>query len=151
MRSLQALMRYSEFVFDGYEWRATAMSLALRYRFAGGPRFEEKLFFEVPQKPLSPAAAAAADRIFRLIFLLAGVSYYKAFVPPVLRCAAFPLDRDTAEFLQRFYRHGLAEFAFRNGIALSDELRFVADQAPPAAPDFVVAAAPACSATTDVV
>jgi hypothetical protein len=127
-------MRYSEFVFDGYEWQATAMSLALRYRFAGGPRFEERLYFEVPSKPLSGAAAAAADRIFRLIFLFSGVSYYKAFVPPVLRCAAFPLDRETAEFLQRFYRHGLAEFAFRNGLALSDELRFLADRGPPAAP-----------------
>jgi hypothetical protein len=126
-------MRYSEFVFERYEWRATAMSLALRYRFAEGPRFEERLVFDVPPKPLSGAAAAAADRIFRLIFLCAGVSYYKAFVPPVLRCAAFPLDRETVEFLQRFYRRGLAEFAFRNGLALSREMRIVAEPAPPVA------------------
>jgi hypothetical protein len=123
-------MRYSEFIFDDYEWQATAMSLVLRYRFAEGPRFEERLYFDVPPKPLSVAAAAAADRIFRLIFLFSGVSYYKAFAPPVLRCAAFPLDRETAVFLQRFYRHGLAEFAFRNGIALADALHFVADPAP---------------------
>ena len=126
-------MRYSEFVFDSYEWRATAMSLALRYRFAEGPRFEERLYFDVPPEPLSVAAAAVADRIFRLIFLFSGVSYYKAFVPPVLRCAAFPLDRETVDFLQRFYRHGLAEFAFRNGLPLSHEFRFVAEPAPPAA------------------
>ena len=112
-------MRYSEFVFDGYEWQATAMSLALRYRFAEGPRFEERLYFDVPPEPLSGAAAAVADRIFRLIFLFSGVSYYKAFVPPVLRCAAFPLDRETVDFLQCFYRHGLAEFALRNGLPLS--------------------------------
>ena len=124
-------MRYSEFVFDSYEWRATAMSLALRYRFAEGPRFEERLYFDVPPEPLSGAAAAVADRIFRLIFLFSGVSYYKAFVPPVLRCAAFPLDRETVDFLQRFYRHGLAEFAFRNGLVLADEFRFVAEPAPP--------------------
>jgi hypothetical protein len=126
-------MRYSEFVFDSYEWQATAMSLALRYRFAEGPRFEERLDFDIPPTPLSRSAAAAADRIFRLIFLFSGVSYYKAFVPPVLRCAAFPLDRDTGEFLERFYRQGLAEFAFRNSIALPDAFGFVADPAPPAA------------------
>jgi hypothetical protein len=124
-------MRYSEFVFDSYEWRPAAMSLALRYRFAKGPRFEERLYFDLPPKPLSAAAAAAVARIFRLIFLFSGVSYYKAFVPPVLRCAAFALDRPTMEFLEKFYRHGLAEFAFKNRIAL--EFRFVADPVPPAA------------------
>jgi UDP-N-acetyl-alpha-D-muramoyl-L-alanyl-L-glutamate epimerase len=133
VRSPPVPMRYSEFVFDSYDWQATEMSLALRYRFAGGPRFEERLYFDLPPRPLSGAAAAVADRIFRLIFLFSGVSYYKAFVPPVLRCGAFPLDRETAEFLQRFYRHGLAEFAFRNGIALADQLRFVADGVPSAA------------------
>jgi hypothetical protein len=95
-------MRYNEFVFESYEWQAAAMSLALRYRFAEGPSFEERLYFDVPPKPLAPAPGAAADRIFRLIFLFSGVSYYKAFVPPLLRCAPFPLDRGTAEFLQRF-------------------------------------------------
>jgi UDP-N-acetyl-alpha-D-muramoyl-L-alanyl-L-glutamate epimerase len=127
-------MRYSEFVFDGYQYDPAQRSLALRYRFAGGPSFEEKLFFDFPPRPLSPAATAAADRIFRLIFLLSGVSYYKTFVPPVLRCAAFPLDRETAAFLARFYRQGLAEFAFRNRVSLQDRCRFLCDPAPPPTP-----------------
>jgi UDP-N-acetyl-alpha-D-muramoyl-L-alanyl-L-glutamate epimerase len=127
-------MRYSEFLFDSYEYDPAGRSLALRYRFAGGPRFEEKLLFDFPPRALSPTATAAADRIFRLIFLLSGVSYYKAFVPPILRCAAFPLDRETAAFLERFYRQGLAEFAFRNGISLQENCRFLADPGPPAAP-----------------
>ena len=44
---------------------------------------------------------------------MAGVSYYKAFIPKTLLCEAFPVDRPTAEFLQNFYEKGLAEFALR--------------------------------------
>jgi len=127
-------MNYSEFVFDSYRYEPTGSSLSLHYRFADGPHFEERLFFDFPASPLSPSAETAADRIFRLIFLLSGISYYKAFVPPTLRCAAFPLDPETAEFLAGFYRHGLAEFAFRNGISLEDRCRFLGRPAPPEAP-----------------
>jgi UDP-N-acetyl-alpha-D-muramoyl-L-alanyl-L-glutamate epimerase len=122
-------MTYGEFVFDGYAWDAAQGSLSLHYRFDGGPRFEERLVFEVPPRALSAPAASALDRIFRLLLLVSGVSYYKAFLPPVLRCTAFPIDRETAAFLERFYRRGLAEFAFRNAVALDDRCRFVCDSA----------------------
>ena len=44
-------------------------------------RVLEKLAFDCPPCPPSGVAAGALDRIFRLIFLFAGVSYYKAFIP----------------------------------------------------------------------
>ena len=94
-------------------------TLLLRYRFSDGPVFEEKLVFDFEPRPLSPAERAVLDRIFRLIFLLAGVSYYKAFIPKTLVCDAFPLDPTTAGFLHKFYEKGLAEFAYRNGISLA--------------------------------
>ena len=40
--------------------------------------------------------AEALDRVFRLLLLACGVSYYKAFAPERVRCAAFPLDPATA-------------------------------------------------------
>jgi hypothetical protein len=108
--------------------------LSLRYRFAEGPGFEERLIFDFPQRPLSPAGSKVLDRTFRLIFLLAGVSYYKAFVPQTLRCQAFPLDRETAGFLQNFYEKGLAEFAWKNRIPLRGRCRFRSDSTAPTAP-----------------
>ncbi|MGH7032011.1 MAG: hypothetical protein ACREE9_11780 [Stellaceae bacterium] len=126
-------MHYSEFVFESYRYDPAKATLALRYRFADGPAFEEKLSFDFPRLPLTPAACAVLDRIFRLIFLLAGVSYYKAFVPQTLRCEAFPLDRGTAEFLQGFYEKGLAEFAWKNRISLRGRCRFQIDPVEPAA------------------
>ena len=105
-------MQYKEFIFENYRHDPALSTLSLRYRFADGPRFEEKLVFNFIPRQLSPEASEVLDRIFRLIFLMSGVSYYKAFVPQTLICEPFPVDCTTAEFLQKFYQKGLAEFAF---------------------------------------
>src|SRR5882672_8850194 len=127
-------MQYREFIFENYHHDPTVSTLSLRYRFAGGPRFEEKLVFDFIPRQLSPEASEVLDRIFRLIFLMSGVSYYKAFVPQTLICEPFPVDCTTAEFLQKFYEKGLAEFAFRNRISLRRHLEIRWSDTPPAAP-----------------
>ena len=117
-------MQYEEFLFQAYHYAPANNSLSFIYRFRDGPRCEEKLFFDFPPRRLTAEAEIVLDRIFRLVFLLSGVSYYKAFVPQTLRCEAFALDRDTAEFLQKFYQKGLAEFAWRNRLSLAGQCRF---------------------------
>src|SRR5271170_3403626 len=127
-------MRYKEFVFERYRYDPADASLSLTYRFLDGPRFDERLVFDFPPRPLSVAAEAALDRIFRLIFLFSGVSYYKAFAPQTLRCEAFPLDPATAAFLQDFYEKGLAEFAWKNRTSLHGHCRFLSDPVAPPPP-----------------
>jgi UDP-N-acetyl-alpha-D-muramoyl-L-alanyl-L-glutamate epimerase len=117
-------MTYNEFLFDSYRYDRTENALTLAYRFLDGPRFAEKLTFDFPSRQLCADEQAVLDRIFRLIFLMAGVSYYKAYVPQTLRCAAFPLDCDTAGLLQKFYEKGLAEFAWKNRLSLAGRCRF---------------------------
>src|ERR1700747_3124781 len=116
-------MSYNEFVFEEYRYDPARSTLSLCYSYHDGPRFEEQLFFDFVPQQLSSAAREALDRIFRLILLLSGVSYYKAFIPQVLTCRAFEIDERTAEFLQSFYEKGLAEFAFRNGVSLRGHCR----------------------------
>jgi len=125
-------MEYKEFVFADYRYDPAMSTLSLHYRYSEGRRFEERLIFDFAPQQLSPAANEVLERIFRLIFLLSGVSYYKAFIPRLLSCEAFPLSEETAEFLQKFYLKGLAEFAFRNRIALRDHFCFrsAAESAP---------------------
>lgn len=65
--------------------------------------------------PVTPTAEAAAT----LVHLLAGVSYYKAFAPPVVDLGAMPVRASTAAFLREVFIDGLGEFAYRNGIDLS--------------------------------
>jgi hypothetical protein len=131
-------MTYTEFVFEDYRYDPARSTLSLCYSYPGGPRFEEQLFFDFVPQQLSSAAREVLDRIFRLILLLSGVSYYKAFIPKVLTCRAFALDERTAEFLQTFYDKGLAEFAFRNGVSLHGQFRFQSNSAAQAAAPITV-------------
>jgi UDP-N-acetyl-alpha-D-muramoyl-L-alanyl-L-glutamate epimerase len=127
-------MQYKEFIFESYLYDPAVSTLSLRYRFGGGPRFEEKLFFDFLPRHLSPDESVALDRIFRLLFLMSGVSYYKVFIPRTLICESFSVDRITAEFLQKFYEKGLAEFAFRNKISLRGHFTIQWSDGPTAAP-----------------
>jgi len=129
-------MKHKEFIFESYrcDYDPAGATLLLCYRYDGGPRFEERLIFDFAPQRLAPAAREVLDRILRLIFLMSGVSYYKAFAPETLICESFPLDRTTGEFLQKFYERGLAEFAFKTRIPLRGRLRVRCSVAARAAP-----------------
>ncbi|HEV2303753.1 MAG TPA: hypothetical protein VGR91_19480 [Stellaceae bacterium] len=117
-------MRPEAFFFEGYAYDEAVATLSLRYRFDSGPEFEETLAFEPPRRELSRREREALDRVFRLLLLFCGVSYYKAYIPPRLKCEAFPLDAVTGEFLRQFYEKGLAEFAYRNRLSLAGHIEF---------------------------
>jgi len=125
-------MERREFVCEAYRFEPETGTLSLHYAFDGGPSFEERIVF--PARALSRSASEALDRVFRLLLLACGVSYYKAFAPERVRCAAFKLDPATAAFFTDFYVKGLGEFAWRNGIDLASRLRIVTDavESPPA-------------------
>ena len=103
------------FIFESYSFDPTTGVLSLRYAYEDGPQFEELITFPTP---LPAYNAEAADRLFRLLFLIAGVSYYKARIPSRLVCKAFHLDEATGTWLTKVYLRGLAEFAFRNNLTL---------------------------------
>jgi hypothetical protein len=63
----------------------------------------------------TPQAQAAA----RLVFLLAGVSYYKTAAPPVIDLGETPLTSLERDFLRDFYLQGLGEYAYKNNLDLS--------------------------------
>ena len=121
-------MRRREFVCEAYRFEPESGTLSLHYRFDTGERFQERITF-----PAGVQSNEALDRIFRLLLLACGVSYYKAFAPERIRCGAFALDPPTARFFTAFYVKGLAEFAWRNGIDLGN-LSLVADMADPTPP-----------------
>ena len=118
---------YTEFVCEGYGFDRGTGTLSLHYRFDEALRFEEHIVFPAGQRELAGTETVALDRIFRMLLLACGVSYYKAFAPDRIRCEAFPVDSATAAFFADFYVKGLAEFAWRNGIELARRLHIVAD------------------------
>ncbi len=121
----------SIFTFDAYEWQPETGQLALRYGYDTGEKFEERLTFTPPYRALNAQDHAVLDRAFRFLFLLAGVSYYKAKIPPQLECRAFELDHVTATLLKKIYYNGLGEFAYRNHLDLRERLNFISTRETP--------------------
>jgi hypothetical protein len=90
-----------------------------RYRLDGPDRsteFREVISFPGGGDWSQPAVAEAA----RLLFLLAGVSYYKAGAPPVIDLGSTALTGTELRFLREYYLEGLGEFGYRNDLDLSD-------------------------------
>lgn len=102
------------FRYQGYRIDAAAGLLACGYSLDGRD-FVERVTLGRDGNWDSPAARAAA----RLVFLLAGVSYYKTAAPGVIDLGQTAVtDRERA-FLREFYLEGLGEFAYRNDIDLT--------------------------------
>nr|WP_255682893.1 UDP-N-acetyl-alpha-D-muramoyl-L-alanyl-L-glutamate epimerase [Dyella sp. 2HG41-7] len=95
----------------------------LVYAFDQGEELIERVRF--PAAPdVTPAHKQAFDAALALLHYIAGVSYYKAGVPPKIEVTDGPLDDATADLLDALYLHGLAEFAYRNGLDLRGRIAF---------------------------
>ena len=81
-----------------------------------GHTFTERYVFGPDGDWGDPAVEAAV----RILFLLAGVSYYKTTAAPVIDLGSTPASADEKAFLTEYYLHGLGEFAHRNRIDLGD-------------------------------
>jgi len=106
----------------------------LAYAFDDGAELIERIVFA--QAPAVPSERRHAfDAALKLLHLIAGVSYYKAGVPPRIAVENAALDEATADLLDALYLHGLAEFAYRNRLPHVLDLTVeVPGESEPAAP-----------------
>lgn len=127
------LSKPGRFVFDALAVDAATGRVALPYAFDTGERFVERLEFGPPPAPLDQARLALFRRCLAYAHAAAGVSYYKALLPPELNLSATDLDSEAAAFLTDLYEQGLGEFAHVNALDLRGKIRFTgtgADLAP---------------------
>jgi hypothetical protein len=101
------------FRYDSFTTDAELGLLTCRYSL-DGREFTERVTLPPGPGWDTPAAQEAA----RLVFLLAGASYYKTAAPPVIDLGDTPLTAREQDFLRDFYLNGLAEFAYRNALDL---------------------------------
>jgi hypothetical protein len=118
------VFRYRDYALD-----AERGVLSLRYEL-DGREFTERVTLPPGARWHTAEARAAA----RLLFLLSGVSYYKTAAPPVIDVGETALTGTEEAFLREFYLQGLAEFAYRNNLDLT-QLRIEARRAPDPNPD----------------
>ena len=102
------------FRYESFDVDAGSGLLTCRYSL-DGRGFSERVTLAPGPRWDTPAARAAA----RLVFLLAGVSYYKTAAPPVIDLGGTALTELERDFLREFYLQGLGEFAYRNSLDLS--------------------------------
>ena len=97
------------FRYESFDVDAGSGLLTCRYS-VDGREFSERVSLAPGARWDTPAAQAAA----RLVFLLAGVSYYKTAAPPVIDLGETALTERERAFLREFYLSGLGEYAYRN-------------------------------------
>src|SRR6266700_2261327 len=110
----QPLIRGSVFRYRGFSIEAKRGTLSCAYEL-DGREFTERVMLPAGPRWHTEAARAAA----RLVFLLAGVSYYKTAAPPVIDFGETALTETELAFLREFYLQGLGEFAYRNALDLT--------------------------------
>jgi hypothetical protein len=114
--------RYVDLEIDAHD-----NELRCHYALDAQPFVERIVFGDVRPDAWELAGVEAAAA---WVFLLAGVSYYKAGAPPVIDVGDIGLSPADAEFLRAFYLDGLAEFAYRNALDLSP-LDLITQATPP--------------------
>ena len=111
------------FELRGYSYNDQTAEATLRY--ALGPHvFHEILTFEQAPGRLADEQRHALDSCLKYLHMAAGVSYYKAAVPPRITAAEYDVSAAEAAFFERFYLHGLGEFAYENRLDLAERIRF---------------------------
>ena len=113
-REPHSFVRGRVFRYAGFAIDAERGVLSCRYEL-DGREFTERVTLPAEPRWHTEAARAAA----RLVFLLAGVSYYKTAAPPVIDFGDTALAQAELSFLREFYLQGLGEFAYRNALDLT--------------------------------
>ncbi|MES2970775.1 MAG: endonuclease domain-containing protein [Patescibacteria group bacterium] len=103
---------YNQFIFKSFVFDRDQKTLTLNYGIDDAFKFQETYRFDFDF--VDSIDEQALDRAFQLLFMIAGVSYYKTFIPPEIVIEAKPIDNEVAEFLSRTYQNGLGEFFYIN-------------------------------------
>jgi UDP-N-acetyl-alpha-D-muramoyl-L-alanyl-L-glutamate epimerase len=116
----------AQFRFMRNEFDTATGVASLVYAFDDGAELIEKITFPDAPRALPTDREAAFRRALDTLHLIAGISYYKAAVPPAIRIESNAIDAATAALLDELYLYGLGEFAHQNGLDLRGRIAFPA-------------------------
>ncbi len=119
---------YGSFRFLGRELDADGHVL-LDYALGEELHFSERIELPVAA-PLSDSERERVDGLLALLHWVAGVSYFKAALPPRIICESAPPPPAAAELLEALYSEGLGELAYTNGLEALPRPVFPRGEAP---------------------
>lgn len=121
--------RPNQFVFESYNFDATSKRLDLCYSFDGKENFVDSYWFQFDYADYDESAL---DRAVQNLWLVAGVSYYKAHLPEKISYNTGQIDQKLADFLADTYQKGLAELKYVNKLDPSEPINFPVSTESPA-------------------
>lgn len=107
------MSQYQQFIFEAYQFNSETKKLDLHYSLDGKLHFTETYVFDFDHTAYNPAVL---DRALQSLFFMAGVSYYKTYIPPEIVVQAGELDAEMAAFFSKTYQRGLGEFWYVNAL-----------------------------------
>ncbi|HEY1645332.1 MAG TPA: hypothetical protein VGF75_03010 [Candidatus Saccharimonadales bacterium] len=110
-----------KFIFKYYIFDSTLKTLELKYEFDGGMEFTETYYFDFTFASYDDNQLA---RALEHLLLIAGVSYFKAYVPDKIEISKGSLTSEEAEFYSKTYEMGLGEFWYVNKLDPKTKISF---------------------------
>lgn len=106
-------MKYQQFIFRDYQFNEDTKVLTLAYAIDDALEFTETYKFDFDFVSYSQEAL---KRAIENLFFMAGVSYYKTYIPPEIIIKKGELDEERAQFFSKTYQRGLGEFWYVNNL-----------------------------------
>lgn len=120
--------KYNNFIFKDYDFDDSSKILRLYYSFDGILEFSEEYKFDFKFVDYDPVVL---DRAIQTLFFMAGVSYFKAYLPQNIIIDKGQLNHEMANFFSKTYQKGLGEFFYVNKINPNFKINFpITEQSP---------------------
>lgn len=118
------MSRFRQFVFSSYRFDKTSKQAVFTYSLDNEIQFEERYTFDFT---FADYDKAALDRALQNLFFMAGISYYKMYLPPEITIESGQLNTEDAKFFREVYQKGLGEFFYTNQLDPRTEISFIAN------------------------
>lgn len=115
------MTKYSNFIFDSYEFDLDTKNLRFYYSYDGILNFCETYKFDFEFIDFNPQAL---DRAVYSLFILAGISYFKAYLAPNIIINSGKLSEVDYHFFKNIYQKGLGEFFYVNKLDPNMDINF---------------------------
>ncbi len=116
------MTRYQKFIFQNYNFNLASKTLSLNYGIDDALCFTETFVFNFDFT--NNINDSLLDVACQTVFFMAGVSYYKTYLPPEIVINQGEMDEQSADFFSKTYQKGLGEFFYVNKLDPRTSIRF---------------------------
>ncbi|MBP9813154.1 hypothetical protein KBC51_01800 [Candidatus Saccharibacteria bacterium] len=115
------MSKYSSFIFRSYSFDPVDQLATFTFSYDNEIIFTETITFNTKSNSYN---SSQLDKALRNLFLMVGVSYYKAYLTPNIIIEPFKLSKNSAQFFSETYQQGLRELFYINQLPITKPVNF---------------------------